>query len=77
VQARNILPPQLILAIGLVVFDEGLSQSYSDVQIKLLAYLQHVDQDKYSVYVSTAKVCQSMQKTCKFLMLCQQEVSSG
>lgn len=75
--ARNILPTQLISAIGLIVFDEGLSQSYSDVQIKLLAYLQHVDQDKYSVYVSTAKVCQSMQKTCKFLMLCQQEAYQG
>lgn len=57
------------------MFDEGLSQSYSDVQIKLLAYLEQVDREKYNVYVSTSRVCQSMQKTCKFLMLCQQEVS--
>ena len=59
---------------GMIVFDEGLSQSYPDVQIKLLAYLEQVDRERYGVYVSAAKVCQSMQKTCKFLMLCQQEV---
>ncbi|XP_052063673.1 rotatin-like [Mytilus californianus] len=75
--ARNILPTQLVSAIGIVVFDEGLSQSYSDVQIKLLAYLEQVDREKYNVYVSASRVCQSMQKTCKFLMLCQQEAYQG
>lgn len=62
-------------SLELVVFDEALSHSYPDIQITLLAYLQNLSPDKYQLFVDTAKICQSIQKSCQFLMLCQEEVS--
>ncbi|KAK3086250.1 hypothetical protein FSP39_015771, partial [Pinctada imbricata] len=75
--AKTLLPLNLMKAIQLLVYDEGLSQSYPEVQITLLAYLQQISPEKYRVYVETAKVAQSMEKTCKFLMLCQEEAYKG
>ncbi|KAJ8303020.1 hypothetical protein KUTeg_019416 [Tegillarca granosa] len=74
---RGILPDSLTGTINLLVFDEGLSHSYPDVQIILLAYLQQIDHVKYQTYTDTAQISQSMQKSCKFLMLCQEEAYKG
>lgn len=61
----------------LVIFDEALAYSYPDIQITLLAYIQNLSPDKYTLFVDTAKISQSVQKSCRFLMLCQEEVSKN
>ncbi|XP_060080267.1 rotatin-like [Ylistrum balloti] len=76
-KARSLLPENLVKAINVAVYDESLSHSYPDIQITLLSVLQLVDTNLYQVYVDTAKVAQSMHKSCKFLMLCQQEAYKG
>ena len=58
----------------MLVYDEPLSDSDPDPQLVLLGYLQQQDRERYDLYVATATICQSMQKTCKFMMLCQEEV---
>ena len=68
------IPESLLSAINMLVYDEPLSDSDPDVQLVLLGYLQKLDQERYDLYVATATICQSMQKTCKFMMLCQEEV---
>lgn len=59
----------------LVIFDEALAYSYPDIQITVLAYIQNLSPDMYTLFVDTAKISQSVQKSCQFLMLCQEEVS--
>ncbi|XP_069111957.1 rotatin-like isoform X2 [Argopecten irradians] len=76
-KVQSLLPENLVKAITVAVYDESLSHSYPDVQITLLSILQLIDTDRYQVYVDTAKVAQSMHKSCKFLMLCQQEAYKG
>ncbi|XP_078335545.1 rotatin-like [Crassostrea virginica] len=76
-QGRKLLPGTLVKSLELVVFDEALSHSYPDIQITLLAYLQNLSPDKYQLFVDTAKICQSIQKSCQFLMLCQEEAYKG
>ncbi|XP_062593037.1 rotatin-like isoform X3 [Saccostrea cucullata] len=76
-QGRKLLPSSLTKSLELVVFDEALSHSYPDIQITLLAYLQILSPDKYKLFVDTAKISQSIQKSCQFLMLCQEEAYKG
>ncbi|XP_056009232.1 rotatin-like isoform X2 [Ostrea edulis] len=76
-QGRKLLPSSLIKSMELVVFDEALSHSYPSIQITLLAYLQILSPDKYKLFVDTAKISQSIQKSCQFLMLCQEEGYKG
>ncbi|KAK3610373.1 hypothetical protein CHS0354_008649 [Potamilus streckersoni] len=74
-KCRIIVPESVVSGIGLTVYDEALSHSHPDVQITLLGYLQQLNYEEYQVYVSTAGVCQAMQKTCKFLMQSQDELT--
>ena len=73
-QCAGVIPESLLSVINMLIYDESLSDSHPDLQMTLLGYLQQMDQDRYNVYVSTATICHSLQKTCKFLLLCQEEV---
>lgn len=74
-KGRKLLPATLVKSMELVIFDEALAYSYPDIQITVLAYIQNLSPDKYTLFVDTAKISQSVQKSCQFLMLCQEEVS--
>lgn len=72
-KASGIISKNLLAAINIMVYDESLNASLPDLQVTLLGYLKQLDEGRYSVYVATATVSQSLQKTCKFLTLCQEE----
>ena len=74
-QSRGIISESLLSSINMMVYDECLSNALPDLQVLLLGYIKQLDEGRYNVYVSTATVCQSLQKTCKFLTLCQEEVN--
>ncbi|XP_053402564.1 rotatin-like [Mercenaria mercenaria] len=74
-KSRGIISENLLSAINMMVYDECLSNALPDLQVLLLGYIKQLDEGRYNVYVSTATICQSLQKTCKFLTLCQEEAS--
>jgi len=59
---------------NMLVYDESLGNALPDLQILLLGYLKQLDNGRYDVYVSTATICQSLQRTCKFVAMSQEEV---
>ncbi|XP_060587035.1 rotatin-like, partial [Ruditapes philippinarum] len=74
-KSRGIISENLLSALNMMVYDECLSNALPDLQVLLLGYMKQLDEGRYNVYVSTATICQSLQKTCKFLTLCQEEAS--
>ncbi|KAL5022092.1 hypothetical protein ScPMuIL_001247 [Solemya velum] len=71
-KCRRIIPDSLIFAMGEIVFDDGLGHSFPNIQVTLLSYLQQLEPDRYQIYTRAAKVCQSLKKTCKFLLSCRE-----
>ncbi|XP_052818061.1 rotatin-like [Mya arenaria] len=74
-KCRGVISENLLSIMNTLVYDEALSNSLPDLQLQLLGYLQYLDDGRYSVYVATATICQSLQRTCKFMNLAQEEAS--
>ncbi|XP_052274853.1 rotatin-like isoform X2 [Dreissena polymorpha] len=73
--SQGIVSERLLSMMNILVYDESLSNTFPDLQLLLLGYLQQLDVGRFNVYVSTATICQSLQKTCKFMTLAQEEAS--
>ncbi|WAR12025.1 RTTN-like protein, partial [Mya arenaria] len=74
-KCRGVISENLLSIMNTLVYDEALSNTLPDLQLQLLGYLQYLDDGRYSVYVATATICQSLQRTCKFMNLAQEEAS--
>ncbi|KAL4234763.1 hypothetical protein ACF0H5_006405 [Mactra antiquata] len=74
-KSQGVISEELISTLHMMVYDESLSNALTDLQILLLGYIKHLDEGKYQVYVDTATLCQSLQKACKFMNMCQEEAT--
>ncbi|WAR12035.1 RTTN-like protein, partial [Mya arenaria] len=74
-KCRGVISENLLSIMNTLVYDEALSNTLPDLQLQLLGYLQYLDDGRYSVYVATATICQSLQRTCKFMNLAHEEAS--
>ncbi|XP_013417729.1 rotatin-like [Lingula anatina] len=70
-QAQSVISEHLSQSVSWIVFDEALSQSLPALRPAFLPYLEAVDGEGYQRFLQAETIVVSMQKTCQFLLNCQ------